>query len=86
MARWTIGRVRQVPPTPGIDCEDGVRGALQEDDRPEPQITVEYSGSGGWRFASATNARAAVTPYLDDEKPPRRLVVDSDGKTWPREA
>ena len=86
MARWTIGRVRQVPPTPGMDCETAFAVHFKEDDRPEPQITVEYSGSGGWRFASATNARAAVTPYLDDEKPPRRLVVDSDGKTWPREA
>ena len=84
MARWSIGRVRTVEPAPGTDCEAAYALDFAEDDQPEPNITVEYAAGGGRRYASPAHARAAAKPYLDDERPPRRLVVDREGNARPR--
>jgi hypothetical protein len=47
-------------------------------------VTVEYAKPS--KHASASHARAAVRPYLDDETPPRRLIVDRDGNARPGDA
>jgi hypothetical protein len=86
MARWSIGRVRSVPPAPGSDCEAAFALHFQEDDQPDPQITVEYASGGGGRYASPAHARATAAPYLDDEIPPRRLIVNREGNTHRRES
>jgi len=83
MARWKINRIRQVPPKAGSDSDDAY--AIHFDDGPEPQMAIEYAAGGGGKFASGSQARNAVTPYLDDEHPPRRLLVDSEGNVRPRE-
>jgi hypothetical protein len=82
MTRWTIGRIRSVPPTPGSDCDAAFAIHFSEDDQPEPQITIEYAAPS--RHASARHARKVVSSYLDDEQPPRRLVVNREGNARPR--
>ena len=49
------------------------------EDRPEPQIVVEYAAGDGGKHASEAQARKAVAPYLDQEDLPRRLFVDREG-------
>ena len=44
----------------------------------ERRITVELSGSAA-RSGHAFNPRDAVGGYLDDEDPPRHLIVTTDG-------
>jgi len=83
MARWSVGRVRRVPPISGSDREDASAIHFSERDLAEPNMTVEYAAGGGGRHASA-HARSAVTPCLDDEDPPRRLIVDRDGNVRPQ--
>jgi hypothetical protein len=84
VARWSIGRVRSVPPEPGSDCDAAFALHFREDDRPEPQITVEYAT--GSPYASAYHARDAARPYLDEQLPPRRLLIDRDGNVRPRDS
>jgi len=79
VSRWHIGRVRSVPPTPGSDCDTAYALHFREDDQPEPQITVEYVSGGGGKYASPAHARKVAEPYLNDEIPQRRLIVDRDG-------
>jgi hypothetical protein len=77
VSRWTIGRVRAVPPQAGSDRDAAFAIHFAEDDQPEPQMTVEYAAPSS--VASAAHAREAVGPYLDDDEPPRRLVVSREG-------
>lgn len=86
MTRWSIGRVRSVAPTPGSDCEAAFALHFQEDDQPDPQITIEYASGGGGKYASAAHAKAAAASYLDDERPPRRLLVDRAGNVHQRDS
>jgi serine/threonine protein kinase len=81
---WTIGRVRSISPTPGSDCEAAYAIHFKEDDQPEPQMVVEYAAGGGGRLANARHARAASAPYLSQENPPKRLVVDRAGEVHVR--
>lgn len=80
---WHIGRARRVPPKPGTDCGAAIALHLREDDRPEPQIVVEYA-RGAERFASATHARRVAARYLNGTAWPLRLVVDREGNVRPR--
>jgi hypothetical protein len=79
-----INRIRSVPPTPGTDCDAAF--AIHFDDGPEPNMLVEYAAGAGQRFASESHARTVVaTFYLEDDEPPRRLLVDMQGNVQPRE-
>jgi hypothetical protein len=78
MARWSIGRVREVPPTPGSGCTIAFALHFRENDQPEPQVVVEYA-EGAEGYASMDHARGLAARYLSDAVPPRRLVVDRDG-------
>lgn len=73
----------EVPPTPGSDRSIAFALHFREDDRPEPQIVVEYE-VGAEGYASASHARGLAARYLNDAVPPRRLVVDRDGIVSPR--
>jgi hypothetical protein len=83
VARWSIGRVREVPPAPGSDCTIAFALHFREDDQPEPQIVVEYA-EGAEGYASMDHARGLASRYLDHAVPPRRLLVDRDGIVEPR--
>jgi hypothetical protein len=75
MARWRIDRERPAKPQPGRDTEVAVAVHLKQGRTgPEHQVTVEYV-----QGAPTVTAWAAVQPYLELEKPPRRLVVARDG-------
>jgi hypothetical protein len=78
MSRWSIGRVREVPPTPGSDCTIAFALHFREDEQPEPQIVVEYA-EGAEGYASMDHARRLAARYLNEAVPPSRLVVDRDG-------
>lgn len=82
VSRWTVGRVRSVPPKAGSDCDAAFAIHFAEDDQPEPQMTVEYAEPS--HLASAQHAEAAAGPFLDDENPPRRLIVSRAGDVRPR--
>jgi hypothetical protein len=43
------------------------------------QIVVEYA-RGGLQIDSVGHARRVATAYIDDPTPPRRLLVDREGK------
>jgi hypothetical protein len=79
VARWTIDdeRVRRVDPSPGRDTEAAFTFYLQADGAgAERQITVEYARGA---VGSIADASANVRQYLDEDIPPRRLIVDSHG-------
>jgi len=82
MTRWTIDRIRHAPWSAGSDCEDAY--VVHFDSGPEPHVIVEYAAGGGGRHASEVHTRRMVRPYLDDEHPPRRILIDRDGNPSPR--
>jgi hypothetical protein len=67
----------------GSDCDAAFAIYFAENDQPEPQMIVEYASGGGWRYATQAHARRVATSYLDEETPPRRLIVDRDGNVRP---
>jgi hypothetical protein len=76
-------RIRQVPPTPGSDCDTAY--AVHLDRQGEPNVTIEYAAAGEGRYASSSHARHLVQDYLGrGERPPRRIVVDRTGYARPR--
>jgi hypothetical protein len=83
VTRWTIARIRSVPAAPGSDREAVFAIHFAEDDQPEPQMTVEYARGATHHWASVVHARAMAKPYLDLERPPRRIVVDRNGDPIP---
>ena len=78
VSRWTIVRVRPVSPQAGSDRDTAFAIHFAEDDQPEPQMTVEYAAPSS--LASTLHAREAAGPYLDDDEPPRRLIVSREGE------
>jgi hypothetical protein len=70
----------------GSDCEVAFALHFREDDQPDPQITVEYASGGSGKYASLAHARKVAEPYLDDEIPPRRLLVDRAGNVHRRDS
>lgn len=81
MAVRKIDRVRQVPPSAGSDAS--IAYAVHFDSGPEPAVVIDYVTSA---FASAANARQVVTPYLNAEFMPGRLVVDREGNVRVRDS
>ena len=77
VARWSIDtdRARRVDPSPGRDTEAAFTFYLEADGA-ERQMTVEYVRSADGSIADAS---ANVRPYLDEDMPPRRLIVDRQG-------
>ena len=76
-------RIRQVPPTPGSDCDTAY--AVHFDHQPEPNVVIEYAAAAGGHHASSSHARHLVQGYLGrGERPPRRIVVDRAGNARPR--
>jgi hypothetical protein len=62
-----------------VGCEAAFAIYFVGNDQSVPQMTVEYASGGGGRYATQAHARRVVEPYLDNEKPPRELIVDRDG-------
>ena len=77
VARWTIeaDRVRRVDPSPGRDTTAAFTFWLQADGA-ERQITVEYARGAD---ASVADASANVRQFVNEDIPPRRLIVDRQG-------
>lgn len=76
MARQIV-RVRGVAPRPDGDAE--IAFAVHLGGGNQPESTVEYA-RGAAQFASASHAASVVQRFLDGgEKPPRFVVVATDG-------
>jgi hypothetical protein len=74
---WSVKSVRAVEPTAGADAAVASIVTLGRGDEERP-VLVELA-----RTASAAGVgfdpRDAVSKFLDDDEPPERLVVTTDG-------
>jgi ribosomal protein S9 len=80
VGRWTIKNEWGHDPDSGTDREFAYSFRLDSDAEQGRQITVEWASGGVAGSASA--ARQAIGRYLGDahRHPPRRLLVDRDGR------
>jgi hypothetical protein len=79
MAKWEIEQTRPVEASPGMDVDAAFAFNIVAGDEAR-QVTVEYSApSHVEHVSSASHARGIVGEYLDDDVPPRRIIVDRDG-------
>jgi hypothetical protein len=75
MPRWTIAKEWSAGPSPDRDTKYAIAYALTMNDA-ETQTTIEWArGANG----SSAEGRTILRPYLKNEKPPRRLIVDREG-------
>jgi hypothetical protein len=72
---WQIEQERYVDPEQGRDTERAIALALREAGGRTCQVSVEYV-----RGAPTMTAWQAVAEYLDWPTPPRRLIVDGEGR------
>jgi hypothetical protein len=80
VVEWHIERDWAAGPSPGTHREWAWAFSLERNDE-NCQVTVEFvAGHGG---GSRSEALEALRPHLDDDQPPRRLVVDRDGRVHP---
>ena len=77
MARWKIEREWTASPTPGSDRDAAYAFELSAEGVEPAQVTVEYAAPS--RLASSSHARSVVSQHLDDETPPRRIIVGREG-------
>lgn len=77
MMKWTIERERPVGASPGRDTDAAFVLRLTMRGGQNFNTTVEYAAGIGDRLP--IEPREAIRPYLDNEVPPRRLIVDRQG-------
>jgi hypothetical protein len=76
VVEWRIERERGVDTSPGRDTESAFT-FLPSSNGEEAQTTVEYATGSG--LGSMSAARDALRPYLDRDRPTRRLIVACNG-------
>ena len=67
---------------PSADVSQGVKFVLQSEGGETTQVNVEAVNMANVSM-SVSDARAAVSQHLDDESPPRRIVMDREGTFRP---
>ena len=72
---WSIEQEQIVDPEPDRDTERAVALHLREAHGRMCQVTVEFVHG-----APTVTGRQAVAEYLDWDTPPRRLIVDREGR------
>jgi hypothetical protein len=77
VSTWTIVRDWPAKPVAGSDRDAAFAFELAAPGRESEQVTVEYAKPSS--LASLDHARSVVSAHLDDETPPRRLIVDREG-------
>lgn len=77
MAKWKIERSWSAGPAPGSDRDAAFAFELSAEGKENRQITVEYAAPS--TTASKSHAMQAVHRHLDDDEPPRRLLVARNG-------
>ena len=83
MARWTVKVSWSAGPAPVRDLDYAYSFVLRSNDGRQTKTTVEFAtGRGG----SALQAHEVLAPYLDQDMPPRRLVVDPAGNVSAEDA
>lgn len=76
MQNWTIEGVSAVSPTEGSGCDASYLVKLScGEERTEAR--VEFAAPAA--VASGGYAEEVLTPFLDDDEPPQRLVVEQGG-------
>jgi len=76
MKKWIVDDTRPVEPTPGADCDTSYLLKLSRGDG-RARARVEFSAPSS--VASSGWARDALSPFLSDDEPPKRLIVSQDG-------
>lgn len=76
MQRWQVDRVVAVSPDAGTNAEASylLRLSLGEE---LAQVIVDFAAPAS--VASGGYAEEKLRPYLGDDEPPQRLVIESDG-------
>ena len=76
VTKWIVDDTRPVEPTPDADCDTSYLVKLSRGDR-RARSMVEFSAPSS--VASTGWAREALAPFLADDNPPERLIVNLDG-------
>lgn len=83
MAKWKIERTWHAGPEPGSDRDAAFAFELSAEGQPNRQLTVEYAAPS--TKASQAHAMQAVHRHLNEDEPPRRLLVARNGDARPVE-
>jgi hypothetical protein len=73
---WTIQRVVAVSPTDGSGCDAAYLLKISYGDE-QAEVIVEFAAPSS--VASGGYAQEVVGPFLREDEPPQRLVVERDG-------
>jgi hypothetical protein len=73
---WTVQRVTAVSPTDGSDCDAAYLLSVSYGEE-QAQVIVEFAAPSS--VPSGAYAEEVVGPYLRQDEPPQRLVVERDG-------
>jgi hypothetical protein len=76
MGSWTISRSWTTQPAADADAATYAFELTAEGSDPR-HVMVEYATAPSQALRS--HAQRVISRYLDDSKPPRRLIVDRDG-------
>jgi hypothetical protein len=77
-AKWSVDDGRAVEPTLGAGCDSSYLLKLSRGEE-RAQSLIEFTAPSS--LTSIGIARQALAPYLAENEPPERLVVDQDGKS-----
>jgi hypothetical protein len=75
---WSIADTQQVNTSPGRDTTSAKLVHLERGEGETYRITVELSGTAS-AIGIGLDAREAVQDYLNEDAPPRLLIVTSEG-------
>ena len=76
MSSWIVEDTRAVASTEATEYDASYRLRLSRGDE-QTESVVEFAAPSA--VASGGYAQEALTPYLSDDVPPQRLVVERDG-------
>jgi hypothetical protein len=76
MHNWTVDGVSAVSPTEGSGCDASYLLKLSSGDE-RAEARVEFAAPAA--VASGGYAEEVFAPFLDDEEPPQRMVVEQGG-------
>ena len=77
MAKWRVYHSWPADVTPSSDRDAAFAFTLHAEGEEDRQTTVEYAAPS--QLASMSHARNVLEQWLDEDAPPRRLLVDREG-------
>jgi hypothetical protein len=77
MTKWHVENAWMHDPRPGSD-RDYAKSFVLSDGRRSIELTVEYAAPSS--LAGSKHAEGIVRTFLDDDSPPRLVLVDRQGQ------